>query len=184
MKATAQLIEEHEGILLMLRILNKVCDRLEAGALVSADHLASILEFLQVFADQCHHGKEEDLLFPAMEAAGVPRQGGPIGVMLHEHTLGRGYIRGMGEALASYQAGAPGAAASFAQHARHYIALLTQHIEKENNVLFPMADRHLPAAKQEELFEGFEAIERERIGVGKHEEFHELLGRLEGVYLK
>lgn len=184
MKATEQLIEEHNGIMLMLKILSKLCDKLERGEPTSAERLESIVDFLSVFADRCHHGKEEDLLFPALEAAGIPRQGGPIGVMLQEHTLGRGYIKGMSEALAQYKSDQSGAAADLSRHARNYIALLTQHIQKENHVLFPMADMHLSAEEQTELLEGFETIERERIGEGKHEEYHALMHRLETLYLK
>jgi len=63
MTPTEQLKEEHEAIKLMLRILDKVCDKLESGEEVNPEHLDQILEFIKVFADKCHHGKEEDLLF-------------------------------------------------------------------------------------------------------------------------
>jgi hemerythrin-like domain-containing protein len=132
-------------------------------------------------ADRCHHAKEEDLLFVAMEEAGIPRQGGPIGVMLHEHTLGRGYVQGMADGLAAYKMG--GGGAQVAGNARGYVELLTQHIHKEDHILYPMADRALSAAKQAELAEGFERVERERVGPGKHEAYHALLDRLEGAYL-
>jgi len=99
MTPAEQLKEEHQGILLMLRILEKVAAKLEAEEKVERNHLERIVEFFRVFADKCHHGKEEDLLFPAMEKAGVPKEGGPIGVMLAEHQQGRGHIRGMAEAL-------------------------------------------------------------------------------------
>ncbi len=71
-----------------------------------------------MFADQCHHGKEEDLLFPAMEAAGIPRESGPIGVMLEEHNIGRQYVRGMAEAVSGYRAGETQAGRAFAQNAK------------------------------------------------------------------
>jgi hemerythrin-like domain-containing protein len=82
MKATQQLRAEHEGIQLMLRILEAICRKLEAGERVNPDHMEGIIEFFRVFVDHCHHGKEEELLFPVMEAAGVIKQGGPLGVML------------------------------------------------------------------------------------------------------
>ncbi len=79
MTPTEQLKEEHQGIQLMLSILEKVCQRLESGGKVETGHLEKVLEFIQVFADKCHHGKEEDLLFPEMEKAGIPKEQGPIG---------------------------------------------------------------------------------------------------------
>ncbi len=184
MTSTDQLKEEHQGILLMLKILEKVCEKLESGEKVDPDHLARIVEFFRIFADKCHHGKEEDLLFPEMEKSGVAKERGPIGVMLVEHDQGRAYVRGMGEASARYKKGDPSASAEFAKNARDYIALLTQHINKENNILFPMGDRVLSGEKQRELVEAFESLEREKIGAGTHEEFHKLLHHLQEVYLK
>ncbi len=131
MKATQQLRDEHEGIKIMLSILEQVCRPVEAGGNLNKEHFESILEFLKVFVDKCHHGKEEDL----------------------------------------------------PQNAQGYVSLLRDHIEKENNILFVIADDHLAEGKQEELFKGFERIEVERIGIGKHEEFHGLLKKLSGIYL-
>jgi hemerythrin-like domain-containing protein len=145
--------------------------------------LERMVEFIRGFADRCHHGKEEDLLFCAMEEAGIPRQGGPIGVMLHEHTVGRNYVQGMAEGIAAYKAGDSQAAARIAESARGYVALLTQHIHKEDNILYPMADRVLSSAKQAELLQGFARVESERVGPGKHEEYHGLLDRLEEAYV-
>lgn len=184
MKAIEQLRQEHEGIKLMLKILEAMCARLEFGKEADIHHLEKILQFFRVFADRCHHGKEEDILFPAMEAAGVPRQRGPLAVMLAEHDLGRSHIREMAAALERLQVGDGRVVADFCAHARSYISLLTDHIEKENAVLFPMADAHIPEAKQEALSEEFEKLESDRIGPGVHEEFHTLLHQLAAEYLK
>ena len=180
---TEQLKDEHAGIKLMLDILAKVCDRLESGERVDQRHLDKILEFLNVFVDKCHHAKEEDILFPAMERAGIPGEGGPIGVMLAEHRLGRENIEEMSEAAAKLGRGGRGASSQFVQNARSYIELLLEHIEKENEILYPMADSHIPDKTQEELLVDFEKVEEERVGHGKHEEFHRLLDVLREIYL-
>src|SRR4030042_209742 len=184
MVPTEELKQEHQGILLMLRVLDRVAAKIESGAKTEVDHLERMVEFLRVFADRCHHGKEEDLLFPAMEKAGIPRERGPIGVMLLEHEGGRGYIRVMVDALARNKKGESAALQDFAKGARNYINLLTQHIQKEDQVLFPMGERVLPKEIQAKLAEGFEKIEMERIGAGTHEKFHKLLEELEKKNLK
>ena len=184
MRSTEQLKEEHEAIKLMLRILDRVCEKLESGEEVNPEDIYQILEFIKNFADKCHHEKEEDLLFPAMEEAGIPKEGGPISVMLMEHNTGRDHVRGMSEVLAEYKAGNRKVSSKLVENARNYITLLTQHIDKEDNVLYPMADKCLSEGKQEELLEKFEFIEREKIGICKHEEFHKLLHHLKAVYLK
>ncbi len=182
MKPTEELVQEHNGIKRMLRVLEVISGKLDAGERVDPNDLDHIVEFIQIFADKCHHGKEEDLLFKAMEHAGIPCEGGPIGVMLEEHRLGRGYVKGMSEAAAAYRSNQNGAGATFAQNARNYVALLSQHIAKEDGILYVMADRVLTPRTQADLLEGFEQIEEERVGHGKHEEFHRLLDRLDKVY--
>jgi hemerythrin-like domain-containing protein len=182
MKAIQQLKDEHEGVMIMLGILGRVCQQLESVGNLNKEHFEGILEFLKVFVDKCHHGKEEDLLFPALIAAGVPQEG-LIAVLLHEHEMGRRYVKGMSEAYDAYEAADKPSSKGIVQNAHGYISLLKDHIEKENNDLFVTADSRLPEERQDELFDGFEEIEEERIGVGKHEQFHALLEKLSQVYL-
>lgn len=184
MKATDQLKAEHEGIGIMLRVVNTICSKLESDRYFDDGQFSRIIEFFRVFVDRCHHGKEEDVLFPAMKEAGIPDKGGPIGQMLVEHEQGRTHVRNMGESLKRYQPGSIETGSEICSHARAYTALMTQHIDKENTVLFPLADRVLPAERQSELFDEFEKLEEERIGKGVHEQFQELLDTLAQIYLK
>jgi hemerythrin-like domain-containing protein len=104
-KPTEELMKEHSAIQLMLEILSEACTRLESGGKVVVTDLKKMLEFLKEFADGCHHAKEERHLFPALERAGIPRERGPIGVMLAEHNLGRSHIRRMSSAISGLAAG-------------------------------------------------------------------------------
>ncbi len=185
MNATQELRMEHDAVKLTLKVLDRICQEIElSGKLNGAQHVDHLLEFFTVFVDKCHHGKEEELLFPALEQIGVNRDKGPIGVMLREHQLGRECVQKMKTAFLQFKAGAVPAAVDFTRSARDYISLLNQHIDKENNVLFPLAEKQLSDAKLAELFKGFELIETEKIGVGKHEEFHKMIDHLESAYLK
>jgi hemerythrin-like domain-containing protein len=184
MKAIEELKEEHKAIKVALSILSNVSKRLKSREKVDQEDLGRLLEFIKTFADTCHHGKEEDLLFVAMENVGLPRDKGPIAVMLREHEMGRSYVRNMSEAADKYKAGELSYSSQFIENAKKYIDLLTQHIDKENNILYPMADVRLSEEKQRELIEKFEELEQEKIGIGKHEELHELLRHLEDKYLK
>jgi hemerythrin-like domain-containing protein len=134
--------------------------------------------------DKCHHGKEEELLFPALENVGVSNRGGPIEVLLKEHQQGREYVQAMNAALGKYMRGDRSVVNDFVKSAKEYINLLNQHIDKENGVLFPLAETHLSEQEQAKLWKGFEMIETKKIGVGKHEEFHKILENLESIYLK
>lgn len=167
----------------MLAVLGKICDMLDRRERVNPEHLDLAITFIREFADRCHHAKEEKLLFPAMESAGIPREGGPIGVMLSEHDEGRQFVRGMASASAGYRNGNTNAAASFTGNARSFIALLREHILKEDDILFMMADTHLTPEKQADLVSEFDRVEREEIGVGRHEEFHRILDTMKNIYL-
>jgi len=183
MKVTQELKNEHRGVELMLRILTAVSERLGRGEALHIQHMEGIMEFLTIFVDKCHHGKEEEFLFPALEAAGVPRDGGPIGVLLSEHEQGRRLVSKLKQFIADHRSGDQQANAGIQETVTAYVNLLQQHITKEDTVFFPMADARLDAARDTILFEDFEKLERERIGVGKHEAFHALLDQLQGIYL-
>ena len=182
MKATEELLKEHTAIMLMLDIMEKVSVRIEGATRVPQEHVVQMLDFLRTFADGCHHSKEEECLFPALEAVGIPRERGPIGVMLSEHELGRKHVNGMSGALSGLQGGDGTASAAFVSEARAYINLLRMHIYKENNILFPMADLRLTEIQQSELLNAFERIETEKVGAGKHEHYHALLKSLKEFY--
>ena len=184
MKPIEDLKMEHEAVKITLRILDSICKAAEkTGEITNPDHVEQLIEFFATFVDRCHHGKEEELLFPALEAVGVSREGGPIGVMLKEHQQGRDRVAKMKAALVRYRDGDRGAARNFVDSARAYITLLNQHIEKENSVLFVLADNNLSEDKQMGLREGFERIETQKIGPGKHEAFHQMIASLERIYL-
>ena len=175
MTPTEQLKTEHEAIKRMLKILENIVERLAKDESVPKDDLNRIVEFIRVFADSCHHAKEENVLFRKLENEGMSKETGPIGVMLSEHQEGRGFVLGMENGLNKKDL--------FIQKARNYINLLSQHIEKEDMILYPMADRTLSAETQSQILKEFDQIETEKIGSGKHDEFHRLLDRLEKIYL-
>ncbi len=181
MKATEELKAEHRGIERMLAIGEKAAQRLAAGAAVDGRIVEQMVDFLRTFADKCHHGKEEQQLFPAMEKAGVPRQGGPIGVMLAEHEQGRAFIRSIAERSEQYARGDRAAAAALASAIGGYVNLLRGHIYKEDNVLFPMADAVLKPHDDTRLAAAFADIESNLMGPGVHERYHAMLDELEAL---
>jgi len=181
-KATEQLVNEHKAISGALDVLGAMGERIEMGKRPDVNDLGRIIDFLKGFADGCHHAKEELHLFPAMERAGVPREQGPIGVMLAEHVLGRKYIRGMAESLEGLRQGAGAAAGEFVSNARGYCNLLRAHIEKENTILFPMADHRLTPETQQALVSAFAMLEEREIGPGVHEQYHAMLDELRVKY--
>jgi len=118
-----------------------------------------MVKFIKEFADKSHHLKEEDLLFPAMEEIGIPREGGPIGVMLSEHAMGRNYVKGLSMGIEEYAKGNADASKQIIENARNYASLLSNHINKEDNILYPMAEMCISKEKQDELLKEFDIID-------------------------
>ncbi len=182
MKPTEILSGEHRVIEQVLDCLAAIAGQCQAQGRLDAAPAEQALDFFRNFADCCHHGKEEAYLFPAMEAKGFPRDGGPTGVMLQEHEQGRAYVRGMAEALGGAAAGDPAAIGRFVRHAEGYIALLHEHIHKEDHCLFAMADQAFTAADQQKLLAEFERLEQEHVGRGVHEKFLHVADQLADRY--
>jgi hemerythrin-like domain-containing protein len=161
--ATKILRQEHDTILEMIGALETIVQRLEARETIPVDALNSLTEFFVLFADRSHHGKEEDLLFPMMERKGVPRSGGPLDCMLAEHDEGRGFIREMKQTAEGCARGDDSARLRWTDAARGYATLLRNHIWKENEILFQIAERLLSAEDQAALAEQFAQVQQEKL---------------------
>jgi hemerythrin-like domain-containing protein len=179
MRATDVLSSDHRLIERVIAALGAAARRLEANEAVRPGFFLDAARFIQGFADGCHHRKEEGVLFRAMNEHGMPTEAGPIAVMLHEHEMGRAYTRAMREAAERLQAGDEAAKAEVAAAARGYAAVLSQHIMKEDNILFPMAARVIPQSEHDDVFEAFERVEAESTGAGEHDRYVALAEALE-----
>lgn len=163
-RPTELLKQDHRVIERMLKVLTVAADKLEKGQEIDPSVFERSLEFIRQFADRVHHGKEEDILFNAIEAAGIPRHGGPVGVMLEEHDEGRKAVQKLAKGLEKHKAGDKPAAAEIVRGARDYAYVLRNHIPKEDDILYPMADEVLNSTVHAQMLEQFESVEGERMG--------------------
>ena len=152
MTPTDVLREEHRVILRALEVLDSAADRLVRAEGLPDGWWERLIGWLRAFADLNHHAREERSLFPALVKAGVPSEGGPVGVMLAEHVEGRALIQAM------QAEGTP----RRVEAARAYVRLLRDHIDKENGVLFPLAEAVLEERAQQALLHDFETVEAEQ----------------------
>lgn len=174
MRPTEILKEEHKVILKALNVLDSIVGRED----IQREELLLLIDFIKNFADRCHHKKEEDLLFKYMIESGVPAEGGPIDVMLSEHNMGREFVKNMENAIRNGKIDR----AKFNENAKNYTSLLSEHIYKEDNILYQIADFHIDAEGQKRLLEEFERVEKEDIGIGVHEKYHSIINELEQKY--
>jgi hemerythrin-like domain-containing protein len=180
----AVLKREHGVILRVLDVLERLLETATSSGRLEIDALDQCVEFFRSYADACHHGKEEDLLFPVLERRGIPNQGGPIGVMLYEHEIGRSLVRRMSQALGRLRQGGDSTQArvELRRAGQEYLYLLRQHIFKEDNVLFMMGDQVMSETDQTDLAGRFCDAGCKAFGGKKGEELEAMADELERAW--
>lgn len=171
---TQVLKEEHRVI---ERVLDAM-DRMASAEQFDEEFVNKALDFVRNFSDGCHHAKEEDLFFPALEAAGIPRENGPIGVMLMEHDQGRRLIGLIAENVRPASQGEAKATTTLRLALSEFVTLLRGHIDKEDNILFAMGDQVLNSEQQQKLLQEFAHAESCTGDPGKHERYLALADEL------
>jgi hemerythrin-like domain-containing protein len=175
MHPTLVLMNEHRIIEQVLTALENEVSELDRKPL-RREFFDQALDFFSTFADGCHHMKEEQRLFPLLKERGIPEDGGPIGVMLHEHAEGRALLTAIRANLDAAGIGAPAAISAVRANAISYIQLLRQHIYKEDNILFRMAQTVLTPSD-------VACVEHHHVGAGVHERYEALAQELTGAAL-
>lgn len=182
MRPTEILMQEHRVIEQVLNCLERMAQQCADRRDLDTESASLAIDFFQNFADRCHHGKEEDCLFPLLEQKGFSREQGPTGVMLDEHETGRQHVRGMAVAVSTVTAGDSSAISDFVSHARAFIQLLREHILKEDQCLFQMTDQALNDQDQLQLLESFAHVEHDDLGPGTHEKYLDIAAKLAKRY--
>jgi len=171
MKPTQILSNEHRIIEQVLSCVEAMANQARETGKLDTEAASQTLDFFKTFVDKCHHAKEEDHLFPLMEAKGFSKDFGPTSVMRGEHLQGRGFIEGMSQGLSEIEAGNAEGVNTYVRNALEYIELLRQHVHKEDHCLFSMADNAFTAEDNEKLIQSFKDHERHEMGLGVHEKF-------------
>jgi hypothetical protein len=118
-----------------------------------------LLRYFVEYVDGCHNKKEENHLFPLLEERGIPSQDGPLGVMLQEHAQSKELLARLKPLVDAYADGDDGALDELSRVYAEYIALLKQHFWKENDILYPMAEKALSQPDADKVVEGIVATE-------------------------
>jgi hemerythrin-like domain-containing protein len=177
--ATANLENDHVHILQLTEIM----ERITRSELPDTGHIETVIDVIRNFADGIHHAKEEHLLFPKLEEKGFSPYQGPVAVMLHEHVEGRNFVKGIVENLSLYKNGNKEAVSGIYKNMLAYSALLENHIAKENNILFRMADNVLSNEEQSKLLSQFEEEENNAKSGKKATDYVSEIIRLAELYL-
>ncbi len=155
---TEILADEHKNIIIVIDALDRECDALVSGKELDKNFIEKAIDFFRNYADKFHHAKEEEILFKELRRNSDKIDCEPTVQMEYEHELGRNFIKQMEEGLNENNK------RKLVENARRYIQLLQEHIFKEDNILFPMADSALDNKAQKLMSLKFKQIEQERFG--------------------
>ena len=172
---------EHRVIERALRALDGACLRLVLGDPIPHSALVQLVGFIGTFADRYHHGKEESYLFPALERRGIPREGGPLGVIERQHEIERKLTAEMHRAIEQYRHLEPESRQSFVEAARRYVDHLIAHMQTEDSILFRLAEEILEETDIAEMKEAFERAESE-LSPRTRAEYETLASELEDTW--
>jgi hemerythrin-like domain-containing protein len=156
---TEVMVDEHRLILRMVALLDEKTRLLGEGKFDDWNFFLEAVDFIRQYADHFHHAKEEDILFRELVRNGMPKENSPVGAMLLGHDQGRGFVRGMEEAARAAQNGDGSAAAKVFENAQAYITFIRDHIDKEDKILYPLAERVLPADWRKAMVDEYERAE-------------------------
>lgn len=156
---TQTLVDEHKLILRMITLLEHNAPKTAAGQYTNWQFYLDGIDFIRQYADRFHHAKEEDVLFVALVANGMPKEHSPVAAMLMEHDQGRAFVKNLEETVREAQAGRSDRYQAIADNALGYAALLKEHIAKEDNVLYPLAERVLPEEMRQGILQSYRAAE-------------------------
>lgn len=170
---TESLRKDHALIEKMINALKIMSTLLQKGTTIPKPILDQTIDFSTNFTNQCHHGKEEESLFPTLEKNGMPKEGGPIARMLFEHEITKNLTNSIIKSTEVYlSTGQPGA---LIEDIEKYVEHVTLHLSKENQRLFAMADMIL-ADKQEALSNDLTNIEKSKLNsINKTRKYYEEL---------
>jgi hemerythrin-like domain-containing protein len=177
-RATESLEREHRMIEKIVKVMSILVDELTDNRKIHDDILRDLGQFLRVYGNQCHHGKEESCLFPLLETRGVPEEGCPLGTLRHEHERSRALTQALVQATVEYSADPYSARPALMEVLRELVRFYPAHIWKEEYLLFPLADKVLSAGDQERLLKEFANVESD-IYSHAHESFEQLADDLE-----
>jgi len=156
-ETTKILSDEHENILKVVDVLSAKCDN-SFGKEIDKKFFLDVVDFIRSYADKFHHAKEEDILFKEFckSAEDGKIHCNPVEQMLYEHDIGRGFVKQIEEGVKENNS------KKIIEGARGYASLIREHIFKEDNILYPMADEGLDEKTKKKMLEQFQEIEKSR----------------------
>lgn len=176
-KAMHDLVQEHDKILHAMELLRKIQEKGTLSEEARLKYYGELAFFLEVYADKCHHGKEENNMYHTLAPLGDEAEKALIIKLIEEHVEARALVRDINKAVAA------GNAADAAKSAARYRTLLLEHIRRENDEMFPSLEKRITDQQQDVMFDHFLKVEDRTLGEGNKERIDAMFASWENELL-
>lgn len=177
MQARAPLMIEHRLIERMIAVIRHTLDMADQTRFIDPYFVDQAVDFIRMYADRTHHGKEEDILFRDLRKKKLSDEDERImGELIAEHVFGRKTTRAIIAANARYRAGDQAALAEVTSQLKTLIEFYPKHIEKEDKIFFPASRAYFTLEEDQAMLAEFYEFDRKMI----HEKYKAQVEILEG----
>lgn len=164
MQPRGPLMTEHRLIERMISSINKEIIKIEKSGMVNQSFIAVAVDFIQIYADRTHHGKEEEILFRDLSKKKLSDNDNVImNELIQEHIVGRNTTADLVKSAAAYQNGDKAALPFITQNLKKFVDFYPKHIEKEDKVFFPSSMKYFSESEQQSMLDEFWEFDRKMI---------------------
>lgn len=176
MQARGPLMIEHRLIERMISQIKDALAQIESTQKIDPLLVDTAVDFIRMYADRTHHGKEEDILFRDLSKRPLSAEDQRVmDELIQEHVFGRQTTKALVEANARYRNGDASALADIADKLRTLVEFYPKHIEKEDKVFFPASRAYFTDEEDQAMLAEFWEFDREMI----HEKYKSVVEELE-----
>ena len=164
MQSRSPLMIEHRLIEKMLAVIKRKLSEIDAVKSVDPVFVDTAVDFIRIYADRTHHGKEEDILFRDLKKKNLSDDDQRImNELLEEHVLGRKTTKELVEANHRYRNGDTSALAVIASRLQKLLDFYPQHIEKEDKIFFLSSRKYFTDEEDGQMLAEFWDFDRNMI---------------------
>lgn len=182
MTPTENLTKEHKKINELLDIMSKIALKIKSNDVFYPNDVEEIVDYLIIIIDNNHHGKEDGVFYPELISSGIPKETAPLSIINYEHTTAKRYLKDISSCVVNCKIGNDFSGELLADSLTNYVTVTKNHIQREEEIVFPIANEVLSVEKQNEILQRFDEIEQRNISNSFNDHFNKLLNKLKIKY--
>ena len=182
MTPTENLINEHKKINELLDIMSKIALKIKSKDVFYPNDVEEIVKYLINLIENSHHGKEDDVFYPELISSGIPKETAPLSIINYEHIISVNYLKDISSCVVNCKIGNDFSGELLADSLTNYVIAIKNHIQREEEIVFPIANEVFSIEKQNEILQRFEVIEQKYISNSFNDQFDKLLNKFKNKY--